>query len=325
MRKLTLLLALIIGLIVAASALAAEETPLPVLRAAINDLENRVPGIGYPQNWQHTYVEVGTTDSSLGCALVEGQPLDSSTIAYQVTLGYENTSYQYMVSADGSLVVPCDTQLLGGDLPTDNGLAVGGPLRQPDIDVDTGDEDTASTEETEEDLFCEVTAIRANIRLESSEDAMIIGELVTDERAQVISRTEGDEFWWELATGGYVASWITTEIGEDCADMAQLTESDDENNDETVTCGGRLVSRMSAGDSGSVISGLPNNLRVAPGLEARLIGQIWHGRTFTVLDGPVCADGLIWYEVEHMNSTGWTAEGASTRYWLRPLTAEPGS
>jgi len=320
MRKIIFLMGLMITLALSAFTIAAEDTPLPVLRAAISDLESRVPGIGYPQTWQHTYVEVPTTDSSLGCAMVAGETMNRSVVAYQVTLGYDNASYQYMVAGDGSLVVPCDTQLIGGDLPSnaDGDLAVGGPLRQPDIDVDNGDKAT-------EDALCEVTAVRANIRLEPSEDAMIIGELVTDERAQVTSRTEGDEFWWELAAGGYVASWITTEIGEDCAEMAQITESDDDadaDTDEPVTCGGRLESRMGVGDDGRVISGLPNNLRAAPGLEARLIGQIWHGRTFTVVDGPVCADGLIWYEVEHANSTGWTAEGASTQYWLRPLTVE---
>lgn len=323
MRKLLLLTLLLIS---STFAVSAEDTPLTVLRAAISDLENRVPGIGYPQSWQHTYMEVATTDSSLGCAMVPGDMLAQPVIAYQVTLTYEMGSYQYMVADDGSLVVPCDVQLLGGDLPQDNNLAVGGPSRQPDIEVSqTADETEADDENAEEDLFCEVTAIRANIRRQPTIDATVIGELVTGERLQVITRTDDadtERFWWQLASGGYVASWVTTEIGEDCEILAAngMTTADDDA--ITVTCEGALTPRLQPGDTGRVVSGLPNNMRSDPSLQARLIGQIWHGRTFEVLDGPLCVDGLAWYEVQYANTVGWTAEGNSVRYWLRPMSVE---
>jgi hypothetical protein len=40
-----------------------------------------------------------------------------------------------------------------------------------------------------------------------------------------------------------------------------------------------------------------------------------------VIEGPVCADGLIFWKVENNSipdGTGWTAEGDGAEYWLEP-------
>lgn len=46
------------------------------------------------------------------------------------------------------------------------------------------------------------------------------------------------------------------------------------------------------------------------------------GDVFTVLDGPVCAEGFAWYQVEFIGIIGWTPEGDNEDYWLEPMPEE---
>jgi len=66
--------------------------------------------------------------------------------------------------------------------------------------------------------------------------------------------------------------------------------------------------------------GSPNNVRSSPGLDGEVVGQIPPGGQFVVLDGPQCADGYVWWQVDDDGVIGWTAEGDANRYWLEPLT-----
>ncbi len=82
-----------------------------------------------------------------------------------------------------------------------------------------------------------------------------------------------------------------------------------------------LPPRLSIGASGSVVVGYPNALRSAPGTQpdSHMIGEIPGGGVFVVLDGPRCASGYNWWQVDYGGSTGWTAEGIDGEYWLTPL------
>ena len=68
--------------------------------------------------------------------------------------------------------------------------------------------------------------------------------------------------------------------------------------------------------------GSANNLRAAPGLNGEVIGKVWPGAPFQVLDGPQCADNYVWWQIEIDGAQGWTAEydPSAGRYWLEPLT-----
>lgn len=64
-----------------------------------------------------------------------------------------------------------------------------------------------------------------------------------------------------------------------------------------------------------------NRLRVAPGLAASLVGSLPSGTVVDLIAGPVCADGLIWWQVvvsggPQYRLAGWTAEGSATEKWL---------
>lgn len=73
------------------------------------------------------------------------------------------------------------------------------------------------------------------------------------------------------------------------------------------------------GERGRVLPGSANNVRAEPDTNARRIGQIPGGATFTVEDGPVCSDGYTWWLVEYGGIYGWTADGADGEAWLEPL------
>jgi hypothetical protein len=70
-----------------------------------------------------------------------------------------------------------------------------------------------------------------------------------------------------------------------------------------------------AGDSND----LPNRVRSSPSTAADVIYQIYPGTIVKVLEGPICADGLVFWKVENRaipGGSGWTAEGDGTEYYL---------
>ncbi len=88
-----------------------------------------------------------------------------------------------------------------------------------------------------------------------------------------------------------------------------------------------LSPRLSAGTSARVsLSPLPNAVRSAPGTDSNstVLGSIPGGTVFTVLEGPVCANGYYWYRVDTGSVDGWTAEGQDGEYWLDPLSCRNG-
>lgn len=85
------------------------------------------------------------------------------------------------------------------------------------------------------------------------------------------------------------------------------------------TCPNSLPPRLLIGQQARVVPGDPNNVRQQPTTRASRIGRIPGGGVFTVLDGPVCADGFTWWQVDYRGLVGWTAEGEPARYWLEPI------
>jgi hypothetical protein len=70
-----------------------------------------------------------------------------------------------------------------------------------------------------------------------------------------------------------------------------------------------------------MIDVVPNRVRSAPQKGDNLVGKLNPGDVVKVLEGPVCADGLVFWRVESDNipgGSGWTAEGDGTEYWLEP-------
>ena len=67
----------------------------------------------------------------------------------------------------------------------------------------------------------------------------------------------------------------------------------------------------------------PNVVRSGPSKANEIIYQVYPQIIVKVLDGPVCADGLVYWKVEYAKipgGSGWTAEGDRTEYWLNRLS-----
>ena len=302
-------------------------TPSDLLQSAIDHLNLVLPNIGTPNQWSYRYAPA-TSDSSLGCGLIDGQTLSQMVVPYQITLTYDGLPYVYYISGDGSILVPCDLKIPGVTVTSTNmvsnsqELGVGGPIAQPNITVNDPAAPTSS---------CILTAIYANIRQHPNEDATILGQLTTGDYIPVIgTQMSEDNGWWQLENGGWVASWVSNTIGTGCnrlpssetttSGAGSIVNTPIPNIDANFVCEDALPPRLTIGQQALVTSGLPNNVRDMPGLLGRMIGQVDNNTVFNVIDGPVCEGGFVWWEVQQGDLIGWTAEGNGFNYWLQPFT-----
>lgn len=66
---------------------------------------------------------------------------------------------------------------------------------------------------------------------------------------------------------------------------------------------------------------LPLRLREAPG--GTQIDSIDEGTEFSIIGGPECLDGYTWWNIRLADgTTGWSAEGSSSNYFMEPVSTE---
>jgi hypothetical protein len=132
-----------------------------------------------------------------------------------------------------------------------------------------------------------------------------------------VPQTLGQDFFLRaeaVGTGGQSASTLFVRVLIGTADAGPTP---------IVNCPSAPPTRLAIGDMGRVTEGLPNVLRSLPGKNSSgsvVTGQMPAGSTFTVLDGPQCADTYLWWQVNFNGKIGWTPEGERTTYWLEPIT-----
>ena len=74
----------------------------------------------------------------------------------------------------------------------------------------------------------------------------------------------------------------------------------------------------------AVVPGTPPViLRDEPTFRSNRLGTLTPGASFRVVNGPVCADGIIWWKVSSAGVDGWAAEGQNGDYFLMPYQPEP--
>ena len=84
-------------------------------------------------------------------------------------------------------------------------------------------------------------------------------------------------------------------------------------------CFNDLRFRLKIGFTATVVPGPANNVRSEPTTASEIIGQIPSGPEFRILDGPVCAQDMAWWEINYNGLVGWTVEGQGDTYWLSPF------
>jgi hypothetical protein len=79
-----------------------------------------------------------------------------------------------------------------------------------------------------------------------------------------------------------------------------------------------LPPRLIVGEWARVTYDNAVNFRPQPTVNIARLDALTTGITVEVLDGPVCADGYHWWQIDYDGETGWVAEGAGDEYWLEP-------
>lgn len=115
------------ALLFAAPAVFAQDDAPPQIAAALQDLAsrlNRVVTLTELDSW--TYIANRYTNTNLGCPLVAGTDVVEGVTGYTFTIAIDGVTYEYRVSADSTIVIPCSQNLV--DL-----------VPQPPVDPATGD------------------------------------------------------------------------------------------------------------------------------------------------------------------------------------------
>lgn len=164
-----------------------------------------------------------------------------------------------------------------------------------------------------------VTPGAANrIRSESNIGSEQIGQIPAGDVVTVLDGPECTDgfLWWRVSydniTGWTVEGNDTAYFLEPYPAEGAVTVTD------TDTCD--QESRLNIADFGQVSSDVPSRLRAAPGISAEQVGQVNLTDVFVVVDGPVCADGFHWWQVEVNNLLGWLAEGDGETYFVEVVT-----
>lgn len=97
----------------------------------------------------------------------------------------------------------------------------------------------------------------------------------------------------------------------------------------SVECLGAPISRLQIGLQAKVSEDDPRplNVRSEPTTSGSVVTQFEPGVVFGIRNGPVCADGFLWWEIFEpaSNVGGWIAEGTPDLYFVEPVGAIPPS
>jgi uncharacterized protein YgiM (DUF1202 family) len=153
-----------------------------------------------------------------------------------------------------------------------------------------------------------VATDRLNLRVEPGLNGEVVVVLEEGQQATIVDGPfEVDGYaWYQLDADGTVG-WSASSFlaAADTATGDGTTESDTDVSGD-LAIGGE-TSGISIG-SVAIVNDDNVNLRAEPSLDAEVLLKLNSGTTATVLDGPVDADGYVWYQLDVDGTTGWTAD-----------------
>lgn len=171
--------------------------------------------------------------------------------------------------------------------------------------------------------FATVLAGRLNVRRAPDPlRGLVLTKISQGETYPIIGRN-ADSSWWKInvnGTEGWVSGrWVQT-FNTQGIPVIVDTPVPQPPVTPVVGCPGAPETRLRVGGTARVTGGITLNLRNGPSLSANRISRMPPNTVVSVLSGPLCANGMSWYEVNYVGTVGWAAEGASSGYWLLPAT-----
>ncbi|MBI1256943.1 MAG: SH3 domain-containing protein [Chloroflexi bacterium] len=144
-------------------------------------------------------------------------------------------------------------------------------------------------------------------------DSYVLGQIPAGSSFSVIGGPScfDSMLWWQVNWNGQIG-WTP----EASNYGVYWTEPISVNNGDCMS----VSSRLSAGGYARVTPGLPNVLRSQPNRRAgsMILANLPAGSIFSVVGTPICAEGMIWWQINWNGLSGWTAEGQYSTYWLEP-------
>lgn len=157
---------------------------------------------------------------------------------------------------------------------------------------------------------------RLNLRVDPGLNAPVLEELIAGEIVQIVGepRYANTYIWWHVLAPSGQEGWAV-EATRGSTTLVPI------NGERHIECAQAPVPQLGIGDSGRVVLDLNTAVRIRelPTTSAHVSGQFNHGEEFAVLNGPICNNGYLWYEVAQTGREGWIAEGAFDFYWVEPL------
>jgi uncharacterized protein YraI len=332
-KGLPLILAMVMVLAFTATAYAQDAPPV-VVEQALADLSTRVGHtVTLADIWQWRWVGDVYPDTSLGCPQPGEQYAQVMTNGFQFMLTYQNTTYDYRVSVDGTIVILCETFAAGTApqpaVPVDPVPSAPAPVDPvPGIGL-TCPELLPPRLEIDEEARVNPDIIRLNVRSGPSLTSPVVNQLTG---GSIVTVLEGHECgpeeiaWWQVEFDNF-AGWVAEGRGSVYfLEPLTLVPSPVEPTtpDETVSCLELLPTRLEVDMTAQLRPVFGQlNVRSGPALTHPVINQVSSGQVFTVTGGPECGpQNLTWWQVAYDATTGWVAEGRNNVYFLQPLTVE---
>ena len=165
----------------------------------------------------------------------------------------------------------------------------------------------------------------ANLRRFPNVDAdNVVAQLPNGTDGQVSSGPEtADGFtWWEIETNGGQTGWIVERVN----DVQVLVKIDPATGEPVGSgsgngqLGGGSFALTPGGQAIVTPQGDNLNARTQPTTNSRVLAILQAGDIVNVLDGPVQAEGFIWWQVETSEGAAWAADGSGSDIWLRATT-----
>lgn len=153
-----------------------------------------------------------------------------------------------------------------------------------------------------------------------------------DVEVSTLLRLTGYRSWefrdtWQPSRRDLVREWSMEVQSQPNVRRYELLLLSEEGGDgiQNIQCLSAPAITMQVGDMGRVTETDPRPLRIRslPNLQGEILTELVPGKTFKIADGPICADGYIWWQIETISDVaaengivGWAAEGTTENYFM---------